>query len=298
MRAFATPSVARSRLSHLIDLKILSSSNPGPSLLSSNLSPLQSSSLRGFGGRRVRAAGLHFVISASIAAGAAALIFTLWYPPPFGRMAGGFSLFMLLMSVDAALGPVLTAVAAAPKKPPAELRRDIAMIVAVQAVAFIYGIYAISLARPVHLAFEGDHFRVISAANVDMALLPEAPVSLRQLPWTGPTTIAAAKPLGATEQLKSIELALAGFDISMIPRNWRSYGTQSGAAWNVGRPLAEVVNRYPDTARSVEALVGSSGHVIEDLRFLPIISRQGKWIAVIVLPDSHVVGYLPVDGFF
>jgi hypothetical protein len=250
------------------------------------------------GGRRFKAAGLHFIFSASIAAVVAALIFSYWYPSPFGQMAGGIRLFMLLLSVDVALGPLLTAIVAAPKKSARELRNDIAMIAVVQAAAFVYGIYAISLGRPVHLAFEADHFRVLTAANVDPAALPEAPAELRELSWSGPTMIGAAQPLGAAEQLKSIDMALAGFDISMIPRNWRSYESQSGAAWNAARPLADVVKKYPGANASVEALLRKSGHAIDDLRFLPIISRQGNWIAVIALPDSSVVGYLPVDGFF
>jgi hypothetical protein len=249
-------------------------------------------------GRRFKAAGLHLIASASIASIAAALIFIYWYPSPFGQMAGGVSLFMLLVSVDVAMGPLLTAVAAAPTKPVRELRRDIAVIAVLQAAAFGYGIYAISLGRPVHLAFEVDRFRVISAANVDPATLRDAPPDMRRLSWTGPTMIGAATPLGADEKLKSIMLALGGFDISMIPSNWRSYESQSGAAWNAAKPLASIVKRYPEAAASVEALAHKSGHAIDDLRFLPIISRQGNWIAVIGLPDSAVVGYLPVDGFF
>ncbi len=249
-------------------------------------------------GRRLKAAALHFIVSASIAAIAAALIFTFWYSPPFAQMAGGISLFMLLVSVDVTLGPVMTAIVAAPRKPARELGRDIALIALVQGLAFAYGIYAISLGRPVHLALEGDRFRVITAANIDPTLLPEAPAGLRQLPWSGPTIIAAAQPLGADEKLKSIELAFAGFDISLIPRNWRSYESQSGAAWNAARPLSRIVEKYPDQSAGVEALARKSGHAIGDLRFLPIISRQGNWIAVIALPDSSVVGYLPVDGFF
>ena len=249
-------------------------------------------------GRRYKAAGLHFLISASLAAIAAALIFSYWYPPPFAQMAGGISLFMLLVSVDVTLGPLMTAIVAAPRKPAREFGRDIAVIALVQGIAFAYGIYAISLGRPVHLALEGDRFRVITAANVDPTLLPDAPAELRRLPWSGPTMISAAQPLSAAEQSKAIDLALAGFDTSMIPRNWRSYDSQSGAAWNAARALSRIVEKYPDQRAGVEALARKSGHAIDDLRFLPIISRQGNWIAVIVLPDSSVVGYLPVDGFF
>ena len=247
--------------------------------------------------RRVRAAGVHFAASFAIAAIAAALIFVFWFPAPFSQLAGGVGLFVLLCSVDLTLGPVLTAVAAAPSKPLAELRRDIGMILLVQAVAFGYGIYAISLARPVHLVFEVDHFRVVTAANVDPTLLQDAPADLRRLPWTGPTLIAADNPHDPAERLKSIDLALAGYDLAMIPRNWRDYGDQTTIAWNAAKPLSRIVQRYPLQAAACKALAFKSGHSCEDLRFLPIISRDSDWVAVIAPPRAEVVGYLPVNGW-
>ena len=74
---------------------------------------------------------------------------------------------------------------------------------------------------------------------------------------------------GAAEQLKSIDLALAGYDLSFIPRNWRSYDSQRAAAWNAAKPLARVVERYPDRAAEIESLAVSSRSSIADMRFLP-----------------------------
>ena len=34
------------------------------------------------------------------------------------------------------------------------------------------------------------------------------------------------------------------------------------------------------------------------LRFLPVLSRQGSWVALLAPADAHIVGYLAVDGFF
>ena len=98
--------------------------------------------------RRVTAASLHFLASAAIGVFAGLLIFLVWFPSPYASMAGGASLFLLLVSIDVILGPVLTAVASSPGKPLPELRRDILVIVLVQAAAFSYGVYSISLSRP------------------------------------------------------------------------------------------------------------------------------------------------------
>ena len=54
---------------------------------------------------RLAAAGLHLLASAAVAAAMALLIFRLWYPPPFNVIAGGATLFMLIVSVDVVLGP-------------------------------------------------------------------------------------------------------------------------------------------------------------------------------------------------
>ena len=45
-------------------------------------------------------------------------------------------------------------------------------------------------ARPVHLVFELDRFRVVHRAAVDDALLARAPAPLAAMPPTGPTLLA------------------------------------------------------------------------------------------------------------
>jgi len=37
---------------------------------------------------------------------------------------------------------------------------------------------------------------------------------------------------------------------------------------------------------------------IDDLRFLPLTSRQGSGSVVLAPPDARVVDVLPFDGFF
>jgi len=247
--------------------------------------------------KRAQLALLHLFASAATAVAAALVIFAVWYPPPYAAIAGGFSLFLILISVDVVLGPVLTAVVADPAKPRRSLRRDIAVIVAVQLAGLAYGIHVIAESRPVHLAFEVDRMRVVTAADIDMETLDEAPPGLRELPWTGPTLIAAAKPTNPDDVLRSIELALGGFDISMFPRHWRPYDSQRDAAWNAARPVADLIARYPDAAPEVERLAARIGQPASQLRFLPLISRHASWATIVSGSDAQVVGHLPWDGF-
>ena len=248
--------------------------------------------------RRVRASGLHFLLSVLVAAVVSLLIFWVWYPAPYSAIAGGFSLFVLLVSVDVVLGPALTAVAASPTKPLPELRRDLALIVLIQLAAFVYGIHTIAVARPVYLSFEIDRLRVVTANDIDPEALDAAPAELQALPWTGPKMIAAVKPTDANELLRSIDLGLAGFDLSMVPKNWRPYASSKDAAWAKARPVSVLIARYPAMREEVEKAARDTGQPLDGLRFLPLVSRHANWVGLLAAPDARLVGYVPVDGFF
>jgi hypothetical protein len=248
--------------------------------------------------RRLNASGLHLLASLVLAALVSALVFGIWYPSPYAAVAGGTSLFVLLVSVDVVMGPALTAVIASPSKPVAEFRRDFALIVLLQLAALGYGLYTMALARPVHMAFEVDRLRVVVAADIDPAALPNAPPALRRLPWFGPRLIAAVKPEDPAALVKSVELGLAGVDLSMVPGNWRDYASQAAVAWAKARPVAPLLARYPALASEATALAAAAGQPVQALRFLPLVSRQASWVTLLAEPGARVVGHLPVDGFF
>lgn len=248
--------------------------------------------------RRSRAVAIHIAASLLIAAVVGALVFLVWYPQPFDVIAGGTGLFLLLVGVDVVLGPALTAVVANPAKPLPELRRDLAVIVLLQLAGLGYGLHTMALARPVWLAFEIDRFRVVMAADIEPTTLGDAPPGLRSLPWTGPRTIAAVKPTEPAEQMKSVELGLAGIDLAMVPRNWRDYASQTDRAWRVARPVAALLKQYPQEATAVVQAAARSGVAVESMRFLPLMSRSASWVALIAAPDARVVGYVAQDGFF
>jgi len=253
---------------------------------------------KAFRSRRAIAAGAHLLLSLIVAAFAATLVFLVWYPAPFAAIAGGLGLFGLLVSVDVVLGPALTAIVAHPDKPGKVLGRDIAVIVTLQLAAFAYGLHAIAVARPVYLSFEVDRMRVVTAADIDPAGLAEARTGFRELPWSGPKVVAAAKPTRPDDVLRSIDLALAGVEISMEPRNWRDYASYSGAVWIAAHPLSELLLKYPKAVADVERIASRVGQPSESLRFLPLVSRQSSWVVVLAAPDAQIVGYLPFDGFF
>jgi hypothetical protein len=243
-------------------------------------------------------ASAHFGASALVAAAVSLLIFKIWYPSPFASIAGGVNLFALLVSVDVVLGPALTAVAASPGKLTRVFARDLAVIVALQLAAFAYGIHTIAQARPIALVFEVDLMRLVSAADIEPGAESKAPPQLRALSWSGPRLMAAEVPREGDEQLRSIDLALAGIHPAMQPVYWRDYASQSSLAWNAARPISKLLEKYPGSAAEVERLATAAGVSPQSLRFLPLASRHSDGVTLVAAPDARVIGHLPLDGFF
>ncbi len=99
---------------------------------------------------------VHAAASLAVAITVSVVIFVLWFPGALATVAGGLTLFLILTSVDVISGPLLTAVVANPTKPSRAFRRDVLVIAIVQLAALAYGVYVMSLARPVVMVFEVD----------------------------------------------------------------------------------------------------------------------------------------------
>ena len=110
----------------------------------------------------LRASLFHLAISCLVAAGAAALVFGLWFPFPYRYLSGGRELFLLIVAVDVVSGPLLTAVLFSPTKPRKELWLDLSIVVLLQLGTLGYGLYTVQAARPLYLVLELDRFKVIA----------------------------------------------------------------------------------------------------------------------------------------
>lgn len=245
---------------------------------------------------RGRAAGIHLLISLGVAAVCAVLVFALWYPGPFRWLAGGRDLFLLVMSVDVVIGPLLTFAVFNRAKGARHLRRDLAVIGILQSVALAYGLHTVYIVRPVAMVFEVDRFRLINADAVRLAELSEAPPPYRALPLTGPWLLAARRPQSVQEHNDALFSGAAGVDVAQRPRFWQDYDIAKSRALARSRPLSALMehhgSRLPDLRRRLEEMRADPASA----RFLPALAR-GEWVAVLAA-DGGLLGYLPVDGFF
>ena len=246
--------------------------------------------------RRAFAAGAHLMISAAVAGLGAVLVFGLWYPGPFRLMAGGRELFLLVVSVDVVIGPLLTFAVFNMAKGWSHLRRDLAVIGLIQTAALVYGLYTVYAARPVAMVFEVDRFRLVTASNVADDELPKAPPEYRELSLTGPLLLGTRRPQVGEERNDALFKGLAGVDIGSRPLFWQSYEQSRADAVVRSRPLALLLEQYPKQAADLRQSLTAMRADEATGRFLPVMAR-GTFVAVLDNTGA-VLGYLPLDGFF
>jgi hypothetical protein len=243
---------------------------------------------------RLLAAASHLAISALIAAAVAVVTLGIWYPGAIGEMAGGRRLFFLILGVDVVMGPLLTLVVFDKRKQRRELVRDLAVIATLQLAALGYGLHTLYVARPVALVHEPGRFRVLTAQDVQVADLPNAREEYRRLSLSGPV-ILGTRPTRPEEKLESLELALKGFDIGQRPSRWQSYAESRAQILAESRSLNELIKRYPERNRQLQAVLAEAKLTVDQARYLPAVAR-GDWV-VILNAQGDIAGYAPFDGF-
>ncbi len=244
---------------------------------------------------KAKASTLHLLISCSIAFLVGIVVFFVWYPSPFGFASGGLKLFLLITAVDLVLGPALTFVVFNPKKRRALLYLDFSVIAAFQLGALVYGVNTVYVARPVAVVNEGPRMRVVSAVDIDPHELEKAPKSLRQLSNSGPVLI-GTREVTPAETADVVMIALQGKDIGMRPEFWIEFDSMRDRVIQKIKPMNLLVDRYPDSKGKLEQIARERGLSLEEMGFLPVLSKQGIFTAMFTKKDGAFVDYIMLDG--
>ena len=246
---------------------------------------------------RLQASAIHFCISVIIAVFAGLFVFVFWYPDPYREISGGRELFLILVTVDVILGPLITLTIFNRAKPWPTLRLDLACVGLVQLVALGYGMWTAFVARPVHLVFEFDRFRVVHAIDVPTELLVQASPELRTLPLFG-TTVLAVRPFrDADEHLNATMAALQGLPLSARPDLWQPYADARLRVLESAKPAALLKKRFPDQAATIDRAIEQTGRAPGALLYLPLVGRKTFWTVLLDSSTADVLGFLPLDSF-
>ena len=245
---------------------------------------------------KVRAFAIHFAVTLVLAAGAAAIIFGLWFPDPFDQVIGGAGLFVLVVGCDVALGPLISLVIYNSRKSRKELFFDYSIVAAVQLAALAYGVYIVAGSRPVYVVFAKDRLELVSARDIRPEELAAAKdPQYRSLPLTGPRFVAALVP--AKEQSDALFQSLEGNEESARPRFYVRYESQLEAIRPRTLPLAELEKRHPEGARKLAAAAEQAGLPGAKSGWMPLRYHDKFWTALIEIETGKPVAYFDLDPY-
>lgn len=247
---------------------------------------------------RSRAAAVHLGLSVLVAGLAGLLVFFLWYPYPYREVSGGRGLFALVVSVDVVLGPLVTLAIFDRSKGWPVLRRDLVVVALLQLAGLAYGLYTVQIARPVHLVFEYDRFRVVHGVDIPAQLADRAPPGIEVTPWLGPTPISLRPFRNEEERVATTMAAFQGVALAARPDLWETYDAGRNRIIAAAKPVAELKSRFPQQAAEIDAAARRAGRDPARTAYLPMIARKADaWTVLLDGGTADVIAYLPLDSF-
>ena len=246
---------------------------------------------------KFKASGIHLLISLGVGLLAGAFIFFLWYPPPYHKISGGSDIFILLVSIDIIIGPLITLVVYSNKKSTKAITIDFTTIAILQSAALAYGMWTLFVARPVYLVYEYKNFNVVHAIDLDSALLKSSSNPLKIIPLDGPKIISLRKPETGDEQIETMSKALYGITESEQPDLWQPYEVAKKNALTVCKDVSILMEQFPSRRTEIDNVISKSGVNAGNICHLPLISRGNVWTIFLNRSTVMPIGYLPIDSF-
>ena len=237
---------------------------------------------------RYKASGMHLVLSVGIGLSLFWLFWFVWYPAPMLIAIGGHELFLLIVGVDAILGPLLTLVVFNTKK--RSLKFDLLVVAAIQIGALVYGVSVMLKARPVFVAALGGHFQVVQATEVTDDNLKKANATL---PLFGPVLVGTKAPVGrydtdAVELVQQIGGGRGHFPQLHVP-----YESMASEVLEKSKPISALIASNPQKADEITAWLRKHDLDANTARFQPIRIRASEFVVVIDAKTAAVAGIAP-----
>lgn len=194
----------------------------------------------------------------------------------------------VLVLVDVVLGPLLTFIVFKRGKP--SLKKDLAIIIALQLAAFGYGAWVLYQARTAVLAWDTGNVYVVRAGQMEGGPVPD---------WVDPVEGLYGPGLVYVEAIHDpdfIAAVLSGdqADVAMLPAQYRP----------VSEHVAEIIKAAPDMNKVLQEKAVADAwqdfaddHDVasEDVIIVPLLGAHAKAAVVLRRQDAGFVGLLDVD---
>lgn len=246
---------------------------------------------------KLKAFALHLGISFAIAAVVFLLVLGVWYPAPYYILSGGWQLLLLVLAIDVIIGPIITLLVYNQRKGKLERVGEFVVIGLLQLCALTYGVWSIFEARPVHMVFEYDRFRIIHANDILDETRRKLPEGIEVFPISGPTWL-GLRPLEGREKFDFTLQALGGVAVAAQPQLWIPYEESHNEVLTSSKPVDDLIERFPASRKKIEAAIEKVGYPADRLRYLPIQGRKMEtWTVLLDSNTAAPVIYLDIDPF-
>lgn len=185
-------------------------------------------------------------------------------------MVEGTSLYLLILLVELALGPLMSLVIYNTNKSKSELFRDYTIVGVIQLCALCFGLYSVGMSRPVYLVFVKDRVEVVSSVELAEKDLMEADETYQSLSWVGPRFICTESPTDPVERSNLLMSALAGKDIQLQPKYYRE--CKKNEVIDKAYTLQELGQLTQIDYGVLPYSLKESG-----FKWLPVVTRFGAW---------------------
>lgn len=242
---------------------------------------------------RTQAFGLHLATSAIVVSLFLALTFFILYPPPLFKVEGTLSAIEVLLAVDLVLGPLITLIVFKPGKP--NLKFDMAVIVAIQLSAFVYGASVVINERPAIVSFAVDRFEVIPEADTSKMAMDKLDTGQIKLKTIGPTYVYAQRPRNP----EKYDLVLGPFngqpDLERRPEFYRDFRANIASSFDKAIDLKQYVEKFADARDKVEHFLKSTGKSYADIAAFPLAGKQHDMVLVVDKQSKELAGYIDIN---
>lgn len=243
---------------------------------------------------RYQAFVVHLTASVAIVAVFLLLTFFVWYPAPLFKVEGTRSVIQILLGVDIVLGPLLTLVVFKPGKP--GLKMDLAIIIAIQLSALIYGANVVFRERPAIVSFALDRFVVISRAEMKELGMSKLDTKQVKLNTVGPTYVYTEQPDDPQEAEKLLFEALDGKpDIDKRPEYYRDFQDNIEKSFVKAMDLRKYAENSEHAREEIEKYLKKSDKSYDDIAAYPVVGKHHDMVLVVDKQSKSVAGSIDIN---
>jgi hypothetical protein len=234
---------------------------------------------------RLKALGLHLSASACALSLILGALYLGWYYWPGWALTDVTHVVVVMVGVDVIVGPLLTFVIAHASKPRRELVRDVAIIVAVQLCALIYGAVSLWNGRPLYYAYSETVLQLVQAYDIDAQ---ESAAGRRSNPafaphwYSRPRWIWAPLPQDASLSQKIVVSAIqGGDDVISMPKYFKPWEQGLPALRAHLKKVDDVAYFYGSQKKQLKERMRAAGLDTDQANSMPLTGRGHPLLAVI-----------------